>query len=327
VEALPMTAEAPLSGRLMSLDAYRGFIMLAMVSASFGMQGLIKDPEWGWLADQLDHRKWEGCTFWDLIQPSFMFMVGVAMPFAFAKRRERGQSWGLQFLHVMKRALLLIGIGIVMDSMSKNVPTIQFIRVLQQIAIGYVIAFFVLPLGPRGQAVAVIALLAGHTFAYSWYGGSSAWDVTNNEANFGWALDQRMHAPFAAMGYPEIMPLSRGHYVTFNAVSSAATILIGVLVGEMFRGPWLPKKKALTLFVAGAAGVGLGLLAEQCGVLRVKRLWTASFALFAAGCTCWMMLIFYYLIDIVGWRGWAWPFVVVGVNSRVASSMTPFTKC
>ncbi len=77
---------ATLSGRLVSLDAYRGFIMLAMVSAGLGTSGLKDDAEWGWLASQLEHVEWKGCTFWDLIQPSFMFMVGVSMPFAFGQR-------------------------------------------------------------------------------------------------------------------------------------------------------------------------------------------------------------------------------------------------
>ena len=305
---------APLSGRLLSLDAYRGFIMLAMVSAGFGTRGLAADPNWSWLADQLEHRQWEGCTFWDLIQPSFMFMVGVAMPFAFAQRRERGESWMFQSFHVVKRCFLLVAIGIVMDSFGKNGPTIQFIRVLQQIAIGYFIAFLALQLGPRGQLLAVIALLGGHTFAYCWQDGLSAWDWANRDANFGRQLDRSMHRPFLEMGYPDILPLSRGFYVTFNALSSAATILIGVVIGEMLRGPWKPGKKALALLLAGAAGIGLGMLAG-IWVPHVKKLWTASFALFAAGCTCWMMLAFYFVIEIVGWRRWAWPFVVVGVNS------------
>jgi heparan-alpha-glucosaminide N-acetyltransferase len=304
-----------LAGRLVSLDAYRGFIMLAMVSASLGTQGLAGDPHWGWLADQMEHRKWEGCTFWDLIQPSFMFMVGVAMPFAFARRTERGESWGRQFLHVVKRCLLLIGIGIVMDSFGRDRVTVQFIRVLQQIAIGYFIAFLVLRTGPPGQAIVALLLLAAHTLAY-WFsaGGPAAWDYAYREVNIGRSLDQAMHEPFVMLGYPDIMPLSKGFYVTFNAVSSAATILIGVLAGELLRRPFAQKTKALALLVGGAVLFGTGLLLEQW-VPMIKRLWTASFALYAAGWTCWMMCLFYTVIDIAGWRGWAWPLVVVGVNS------------
>src|SRR5262249_20453849 len=78
---IPAPAHARPAERLASLDAYRGFTMLAMVSSGLGMAHLLSDPNWGWLADQMGHRFWAGCTFWDLIQPSFMFIVGVAMPF------------------------------------------------------------------------------------------------------------------------------------------------------------------------------------------------------------------------------------------------------
>lgn len=300
--------------RLMSLDAYRGFIMLAMVSAGLGAKSLKGETHWGWLAEQTEHCDWEGCTFWDLIQPSFMFMVGVAMPLAFAKRHERGESWKRQFLHVIKRTLLLIGIGIVMDSYGNNGVTIQFIRVLQQIAIGYFIAFLVMHLGPRGQAVAAIALLAGHTFAYWYYGGDGAWRLENRDSNFGRDLDRRMRLPFAGMTWPDILPLSRGSYVTFNAISSAATILFGVLAGELLRSRRSSAMKVLVLSIAGAVGIYFGQqLAYYIPV--VKRLWTASFAIYAAGWTSLMMLAFYLVIDIIGFRRWAWPFVVVGVNS------------
>src|SRR5207249_2423188 len=88
-------------GRLVSLDAYRGFVMLAMVSSGLGMGHLLTDPTWGWLADQFTHRDWVGCTFWDLIQPSFMLIVGVAMVLSFGQRA--GQPWGRQLFHVVKR--------------------------------------------------------------------------------------------------------------------------------------------------------------------------------------------------------------------------------
>ena len=84
--------QAAATGRLVSLDAYRGFIMLLLVSEGFGFGVLKNHPGWAWLAAQVDHAAWEGCTFWDLIQPAFTFMVGVAMPFALARRMAQGAS-------------------------------------------------------------------------------------------------------------------------------------------------------------------------------------------------------------------------------------------
>src|SRR3954454_24335839 len=108
------------SQRLVSVDAYRGFVMLAMVSGGLGMQKLMHDPTWGWLADQLEHRTWEGCTFWDLIQPSFMFILRVAMPFSFALRWARGERWTAQFPPAARRSLPLIAIGIFLDTFHTN---------------------------------------------------------------------------------------------------------------------------------------------------------------------------------------------------------------
>jgi heparan-alpha-glucosaminide N-acetyltransferase len=330
------TPAAPLADRLVSLDAYRGFIMLAMVSAGLGTAKLRGDPQWGWLAHQLDHVKWEGCVFWDLIQPAFMFMVGVAMPLAFAKRVARGESWSHQFGHVVRRCLLLIFIGVVMDSFGQDRPVVQFIRVLQQIAIGYFLAFFVLHLGPKVQALTALVLLAGHTAAFILYGGSAA-DPWQRDSNIGSAIDQAIHAFFVSSGLAGVWPPSTGGYVVINAISSTATILFGVLAGELIRGRMTPGAKALVLSVCGLAGILAGLVLENW-VPMVKRIWTATFAVYAAGWTALFMAYFYAVIDIFRWRRWSWPLVVVGVNSifiyfcsgiltgTIRSLLKPFTN-
>jgi predicted acyltransferase len=112
--ALPMKPEA----RLVSLDAYRGFIMLLMASAGFGLaklvnagqlakagiaEGSFADRFWRGLAHQLEHVPWQGGVLWDMIQPAFMFMVGVALPYSYARRAARGDSYFLRFLHTLWR--------------------------------------------------------------------------------------------------------------------------------------------------------------------------------------------------------------------------------
>src|SRR5262249_12319089 len=111
---LPTAPARPTPDRLVSLDAYRGLIMLTLIAGGI-FHSLRGHPVWHWLYVQNEHVDWEGCVYWDLIQPSFMFMVGVAMPFAFAKRTAQGQSWIRQFGHVLTRALGLIVIGILLD--------------------------------------------------------------------------------------------------------------------------------------------------------------------------------------------------------------------
>jgi predicted acyltransferase len=301
----PVKIEPPKTGRLLSLDAYRGFTMLAMVSAGLRMQHLQHDPTWGWLADQLDHRQWEGCTAWDLIQPSFLFIVGVAMPYSYARRCEQGDSWGLQFRHALQRCVLLAAIGIFLDCYSERTIYVQFIRVLQQIALAYPLVFLVLHRGALTQALTALTILVVHPLAFvlfhQWAGlDGSPWAI---EYNFARILDSMLH-----------LPLSAGGYATFNAFSSAATILLGVLCGELMRGRWSPSTKLLVLLFAGVAGLLIG-WELTTWVPMIKRLWTTSFAVFAAGWTCLMMAGFYLVIDMLNVRSWAFPLTVVGMNS------------
>src|SRR5437870_3072952 len=111
---------APATPRLLSLDAYRGAIMLLMVSAGLGIPTVAKSfthsPIWQELAHQTDHVVWSGCSLWDLIQPSFMFMVGVAMPFSHASRLAKGQSRPIIAAHVVWRSLFLCLLGIFLIS-------------------------------------------------------------------------------------------------------------------------------------------------------------------------------------------------------------------
>ncbi|HEX2748151.1 MAG TPA: heparan-alpha-glucosaminide N-acetyltransferase domain-containing protein [Verrucomicrobiales bacterium] len=152
-------------GRLTSLDAYRGFIMLTLLFGGI-FHSLKNVPGWHWLYVQNDHVAWEGCVYWDLIQPSFMFMVGVAMPFALARRREAGDAWGKRFRHVLLRAFNLTLVGIILDQVGQEYIQIGFIRVLQQIAIGYVLAFFVAEKSWRVQAVTAAGILIGWTLLW-----------------------------------------------------------------------------------------------------------------------------------------------------------------
>src|SRR5262249_29350130 len=206
--------------------------------------------------------------------------------------------WGRQFFHVTKRCLLLVAIGIVLDSYAENRIIVQFIRVLQQIAIGYLLAFFVIHLGPLVQFSAAILLLVGHTAAFMIYAKTMGADAWLPADNFGRYLDTVLN-----------LPLSRGYYVTFNAVSSAATILFGVVAGQFWRGGLAPLNKVAILVLAGVLGLACGWALAGGGEIvavswtpvlpMVKRLWTASFAIYAAGWTCLMLAAFYLTIDVM----------------------------
>src|SRR6185295_14748893 len=119
-------------------DAYRGFIMIILASSGFGLSVLQNHPSWAWLAGQVDHAAWEGCTFWDLIQPAFTFMVGVAMPFSVARRMAQGATTREVFRHVLWRALLLVALSNLFSNWGSQHLRLQLINVLSQIAFGYV---------------------------------------------------------------------------------------------------------------------------------------------------------------------------------------------
>src|SRR5215468_5755054 len=121
--------EPKTTGRLVSLDAYRGFIMLTLISHGFGFATLKAYPQWAWLAAQVDHTEWTGVTFWDLIQPAFTFMVGMAMPFAFARRTAEGTAFFGLFRHVAWRALLLLALSNILSNFNsgRSHPQLQLI--------------------------------------------------------------------------------------------------------------------------------------------------------------------------------------------------------
>ena len=301
IPALPVPAQ-----RLQSLDAYRGFIMLTLLAA--GVFAPLKFfPKLHWLAVQTEHTEWQGCTFWDLIQPSFMFMVGVAMPFAFARRQETGQSWGRQFLHVLIRAVNLTLIGILLDHIGAAKIEIGFIRVLQQIAFGYVICFFLLGRSFLTQGIVAGVILVGYNLLWMfnrWNLPGQPWAIGNH--NIGSAFDLWMlHRNY------------RGFYVGMNAIPSTATILFGVMAGQLLQRRLPHKQTMLILLIAGAAGVLLG-LAVSHWLPPIKRIWTPSFAVLAGGLTTLMLLCFYAVIEVLGWRRWSFPLIVVGTNSIAA---------
>ena len=308
-----------LTDRLLSLDAYRGFIMAALISNGLALGVFKEDPAWGWLARQVDHVKWEGCVFWDLIQPAFMFMVGVAMPFAFAKRRAAGDSFRQMLGHAVWRAAGLLLLGMAITSISSGKATIEFIRVLQQIAIGYLAAFFLLDCKVWVQAAAAGLILGGYTLAWFFYPGNGPegpWAMTN--ANLGSDFDRWL----IGRNY-------NGFYVGLNAIPATATILLGVLCGRLVGSGLSQGKVVRCLAFAAVGGIAAGWLlsmGENPVVPMIKRIWTASFALFAGGWTVLLLFLFYWLIEVKGWRRWCTALVVVGMNSIFAYSLSQLLR-
>ncbi len=295
-------APGGIPSRLVSLDAYRGFIMLLLISHGFGFSSLSAYPAFAWLSRQVDHVAWEGIVFWDLIQPAFMFMVGVAMPLAFARRLAEGDSPRKVFGHVVWRALMLILLSNVLSNFNSSKPPVfQLINVLCQIAFAYVLCAAVMQLNIRIQVAAAAVILAAHWALFAIFPGPEG--AFSREGNIGQVLDK------AILGYNY-----SGYYVTINFLSSAVTMLFGAWTGQflMMAKPHAEKAKALAVAAALCFAAGYAL---QPFNPMVKRIWTASFTFASAGWVLAMLLAFYWTIEMKGYRRWAFPAIVLGMNS------------
>lgn len=336
----PVKADAP---RLLSLDAYRGFVMLAMASNGLGFYAVYRgmvdatpggsvDPVWQFLGLQFEHVPWVGCSFWDLIQPSFIFMVGVAMPYSHASRVAKGDSPPRLAWHVIYRSLVLIALGVFLTSAYATQPNFIFTNVLAQIGLGYAFVYLLIGRGLPLQFLALTTILVGYWlffFLYPEPGPDFNWkavgvDVNkiepltgimahwNKNANAASAFDQWFlnlfptKTPFVYNG---------GGYTTLNFIPSMATMLLGLMAGELLRQPrsWL--EKLLRLIFGGLVCLTIGMVLGGTVCPLVKRIWTPSWALYSSGWTFLMLAGFYAVIDVLGWYRWAFPLTVVGMNS------------
>jgi predicted acyltransferase len=310
-QATAMAGPVPVSGlspapgakipRFLALDAYRGLIMLMLVSHGFGFGELKNHPVYGVIARQFDHVPWEGAVFWDMVQPAFMFIVGAAMPFALAIRRQQGASFASTARHVAVRALKLILLSQILIAISSNRLQFQLINVLSQIAFTYLLTFWILQLRWRWQAAAAAGLLIVHSALFFLFPGPDG--PFSREGNIGAVIDK------ALLGYNY-----SGYYVTINFITSTVTTLAGAWTGLLLMSGRSKGRKALWLG-AGAAASFLLSAALEPFIPNVKRIWTATFTLFSAGWVLLMMLAIYLICEVLEWRRWTFPLLVIGMNS------------
>jgi predicted acyltransferase len=340
VAAKPRFGPTTLAERLTSLDAYRGFVMFLMMAEVLRLSRVSRAlPEsgfWGFLAYHQSHVEWIGCSLHDLIQPSFSFVVGVALPFSLAARMAKGQSQRQMIIHAFTRAFILICLGIFLRSVNRPQTYFTFEDTLTQIGLGYGFLFLLGMRSMRIQWIAFGVILVGYWLAFAlyplpaagfdtaavgvppdwphWMSGFAAhW---NKNTNLAWAFDVWFlnlfprEKPFAFNG---------GGYATLSFIPTLGTMILGLIAGNIFRSKREPLSKVKWFVVAGVIGLIGGWLIGKLGICPVvKRIWTPSWVLFSGGWCFLLMAAFYAVIDVKGWKRWAFPLVVIGMNSIAA---------
>jgi predicted acyltransferase len=347
------------SQRLVSLDAYRGFIMVMLAASGFGIARLARLPEdapiwqvldydiWQNIAFHFDHPEWVSqfnfvfVSFWDLIQPAFMFMVGVAMPYSYARRASLGHSWIRQFGHAVWRALVLVLMGVFLQSQHTEQTNWIFTNVLSQIGLGFLVLYVLVPRKPALQWAAFAAILIGYCVYFESYTPPADYDYAavkateetvfqdgfaswSKNANAGYQFDQWFLNLFPHSG--DEASVNAGGYLTLNFVPSIATMLLGAFCGQLLRSDRKPWDKFWILVMGGACCMLAGLVVGWFVCPIVKRIWTPSWVLFSGAWVVWMLAGFYLVFDLWGRRltllKWlAFPLVVVGMNSIVMYMM------
>ena len=323
-----------------ALDAYRGFVMFLMMAEVLRLARVAQafPGNWIWniLAFNQSHVEWAGCSLHDLIQPSFSFLVGVALPYSIASRMAKSATFGKLFGHAVWRSFLLIALGIFLRSTHSAQTNFTFEDTLTQIGLGYPFLFLLGFRPPRWQWIALGAILTGYWLAWALYpapgaafdyrsvgvppdwqyhqfsGFASHW---NKNSNLGNAVDQWFLNLF-----PRSKPFvfNGGGYLTLSFIPTLGTMILGLVAGRWLResAPRIPVKR---LVIAGAIGLAAGALLHVTGICPVvKRIWTPSWTLFSGGACFLLLAAFSWVMDVKGYKKWAFPLVVIGMNSIAA---------
>jgi predicted acyltransferase len=354
-------------GRLSSLDAYRGFVMfLIMAQVLHPDQVLEKIPDskfWYalWHYGQ-DHVQWVGFILHDVIQPSFSFLVGVVLPFSLAGRMAKHQSRARLVGHAVLRSLILIFLGIFLRSLSKTQTYWTFEDTLTQIGLGYAFLFVLAWRPMRDQWIVFVLILVGYWAAFALYpapdthfdyravqvqdqwpiektyaetplwnenvhlmpGFASHW---NQNSNLSWKFDTWFLNLFPRENN-EAFIAHPGGYGTLSFIPTLGTMILGLIAGGILKSGRSPWRKVRWFVVAGAVCLALGFAAHWLGLCPiVKRIWTPSWTLFSGGLCLFLLAGFYAVIDVLQFRRWAFPWIVIGMNSIAAYCMAEYLLC
>jgi predicted acyltransferase len=300
---------------VISIDALRGFDMFWIIGGErifASLHDIFDSPTTALIRTQLTHVKWEGFRFEDLIMPLFLFIVGVVMPYSLNKRRLAGQSKTRLYLHILKRTVILFILGMIAQGnlLEYDLSTLHiFSNTLQAIAVGYIIAAIImLNLGFRWQiATTGILLVLFWALMMLVPVPEHGAGVLTPDGNLAIYIDRIIFGIFIDGTNPPYTWL-------LSSMTFACTVMLGVMAGHILRTDKVGIRKVLWLLAAGGGCIVAGLLWSLCFPI-IKHIWTSSFVLFSGGICFILLAMFYLVIDVLGFRIWAFGFVVIGMNA------------
>lgn len=296
---------------------------------------------WGFLAWNQSHVEWVGASLHDLIQPSFSFLVGVALPFSLAARAARGESPSAMGWHALRRALLLVLLGVFLRSVNRGATHWTFEDTLTQIGLGYGFLFALALRPPRAAVVAFVAILLGvwaafaawplpgAEFDHSRVGVSAEWLAANGQAGFAahWNKNSNLAWAFDTWWlnlFPREKPFAfnAGGYATLSFVPTLATMLLGLMAGRVLHGAGSTREKLRWLVRAGLVCLTVGIIWGAVGLCPVvKRIWTPSWVLASGGACLLLLAAFMAWLPPGKTSRAAFPLLVIGSNSIAAYVM------
>ena len=297
--------------RLLSLDLFRGLTMFLLTAEGTELyHALISSASEGsflyGIMEQFHHHPWNGLRFWDMIQPYFMFIVGVAMPFSLNKRIKKGYTESQNRNHILKRSFYLLMFGVGLQCGYNRAVVWELWNVLAQLSVTIPIAFFLMRKSWRTQILGSIILLLLTDLLYRFFPLDGYNQPFVKDQNFGSWMDMMM------MG-----KLSPGSWTAINFIPTAAHTIWGVLAGQLLLSTKVnPIKKLHYLLIAGGVGVVVGHGMDITGLEPIiKRICTPAFVLASGGWAFLTLGLFYWMVDLKKIQGrWITFFAIVGMN-------------
>jgi predicted acyltransferase len=305
---LSIKSNPAIGERINSIDFFRGLTMFLLIGESTRLYSHLESIDSGivrFFATQLSHHEWHGLHFWDLIQPFFMFIVGVAIPFAVANRKKKGDSDRTIRIHAYKRALLLLFLGWALYCIEPGKIVFRLQNVLAQLSVTYLVAFLIRNKSFWFQLILTFIILLITDLAYRFFpveGFNHPWVAFENLG--AWTNNKIEGVDKASI------------WASINAFPTIAHTVWGVLCGKLLMSEKTAGQKIKLMIIAGLAGLLIGYSLDFLNINPIiKKIATSSFVFASGGWAILALCFSYWLIDVkkLFVRG-SKMFVVVGMN-------------